>query len=98
MQFDDSTLGGVFETEHAGSRASETTPPAAPSRCDPVCITCSDQGVTARIVAIGGDGEATVDTGSTIEGVNVELIDSAAIDDVVLIHAKVAIAKLARTP
>jgi hypothetical protein len=61
---------------------------------DPVCITCSDQGVVARIVALSGDGWARVDTGCTIEEVSVELIDGAAPDDVVLIHAKVAIAKL----
>lgn len=58
-----------------------------------MCITCSDLGVSARIVELLPDGTAWVDTGSTIEQVNVELID-AAVGDFVLIHAKVAIGKL----
>jgi hydrogenase maturation factor len=69
----------------------------ASTHCDPVCITCSDQGVTARVIELLRDGTAKVDTGSAVEEVSVELVDAAA-GDIVLIHAKVAIAKLTHTP
>ncbi|MBZ5585940.1 MAG: HypC/HybG/HupF family hydrogenase formation chaperone [Acidobacteriia bacterium] len=70
----------------------------APTQCDPVCITCSDQGVTARVLEIFPDGTANVDTGANhIEQISVELVD-AAVGDFVLTHAKVAIANVSRTP
>jgi hydrogenase expression/formation protein HypC len=58
-----------------------------------VCITCLDLAVAAHIVELLPRGIARVDTGSTIEEVNVELVE-AAVGDTVLVHAKVAIGKL----
>jgi hydrogenase expression/formation protein HypC len=56
-----------------------------------VCVTCSDQAVPVRVVELLGDGLAVVDTGSGLEEVSVALV-GAAVGDVVLVHAKEAIA------
>ena len=79
----------------AGSTRGEAA--VAFTQCDPACITCSDQGVTAHVIELSGDGTARADMGSTIEQVSVELVDAAA-GDTVLVHAKVAIGRLSRTP
>jgi hydrogenase expression/formation protein HypC len=60
---------------------------------DGVCITCSDQAVLVRVVEVMEDNLARVDTGAGIEVVSVALVDARA-GDVVLIHAKEAIAKI----
>ncbi len=60
---------------------------------DGVCITCSDQAVLVRVVEVMEDSLARVDTGAGIEVVSVALVDARA-GDVVLIHAKEAIAKI----
>jgi hydrogenase expression/formation protein HypC len=60
---------------------------------DDVCITCSDQAVAVRIVALHDADLATVDTGQGTEEVSVALV-AAAVGDVVLVHAKEAIAVL----
>ncbi|TDC69913.1 hydrogenase assembly protein HupF [Actinomadura sp. GC306] len=55
------------------------------------CVTCSDEAVPVRILRIGHDGLADVDTGDgRVEQVSVALVDAVA-GDTVLVHAKEAI-------
>jgi hydrogenase expression/formation protein HypC len=58
---------------------------------DEVCITCSDTAVPVPVVELLGDGLALVDTGVGREEVSVALVN-ARLGDVVLVHAKEAIA------
>ena len=58
-----------------------------------VCITCSDEAVQVRVVELLPGGLARVYTGHATEEVSVALVD-AAVGDVVLVHAKEAIALL----
>ena len=60
-----------------------------------VCITCSDEAVAVRIVALLPDDLAMVDTGSSTEEVSIALV-SAGVGDEILVHAKEAIAVLQR--
>ena len=57
---------------------------------DEVCITCSDEGRPAEVVAVDGD-EALVRTPDGQERIDVSLIDPPAPGDLVLIHAGFAI-------
>ena len=59
---------------------------------DGVCITCGAQALPGRVVALLEDGMARVDVDGVAEEVSVELID-AAVGDLVLVHAKVAIGR-----
>jgi hydrogenase maturation factor len=69
-----------------------------PGGCvDDVCVTCSDQAVAVRVVALLGDDLALVDTGTTREEVSVALVD-AVVGDVVLVHAKESIAVVRDEP
>lgn len=64
------------------------------SEChDAVCLTCSDEAVPVRIVALLEGGLALVDTGAGREEVSVALVDAAE-GDTVLVHAKEAIARV----
>ncbi|HEY2221859.1 HypC/HybG/HupF family hydrogenase formation chaperone [Actinomycetospora sp.] len=66
--------------------------------CDgEVCVTCSDEAVPVTVLALCDDGMARVDTGLGVEEVSVALVD-AAVGDVVLVHAKEAIASLGPDP
>lgn len=66
--------------------------------CDhAVCITCSDQALTGRVLELREDGTATVDTGDGIVEASLALVD-AAVNDIVLLHAGVAIGKQSPTP
>jgi hydrogenase maturation factor len=58
-----------------------------------VCITCSDQGELAEVVA-GIDGQARVRTASGPRTVDVTLVGEVAPDDLVLVHAGTAIARV----
>jgi hydrogenase expression/formation protein HypC len=58
-----------------------------------VCITCGDQALPGRVVALFEDGMARVDVAGVGEEVTVELVE-AAVGDVVLVHARVAIGRL----
>lgn len=58
------------------------------------CVTCADEAVPVRLVALLADGMARVDTGASLEEVNVELVD-ARVGETLLVHARVAIGKLA---
>jgi len=64
------------------------------SECfDEVCITCSDQAVEVRVVAVHDGDLATVDTGAGREEVSIALVD-AHVGDRLLVHAKEAIVRL----
>jgi hypothetical protein len=65
----------------------------SPACHDEVCITCSDQAVEVRIRTLLPGDLAEVDTDAGPETVSVALVD-AAVGDVVLVHAKEAIACL----
>ncbi|MGR6320167.1 HypC/HybG/HupF family hydrogenase formation chaperone [Micromonospora soli] len=58
---------------------------------DDVCITCSDTAVAVRVRKLMADGLAVVDTDAGPEEVSVALVDAEP-GDVVLVHAKEAIA------
>jgi hydrogenase expression/formation protein HypC len=64
---------------------------SVPQCHEEVCVTCSDQAVQVRVVALASEGLAVVDTGSSVEEVSVALVD-AAVGDTVPVHAKEAIA------
>ncbi len=72
-----------------------TTTKAPGLECrDDVCITCADDAVPVRVIELLDDNLARVDTGDGLEVVSVALVPAKA-GDVILIHAKEAIAKLA---
>jgi hydrogenase maturation factor len=73
-----------------------TVPPArdAPLTAGGVCITCSDQGQVAEVRAIRPDGLAEVLVGGQPQMVDVSLVDPVAPDDLVLVHAGIAIASI----
>jgi len=60
---------------------------------DDVCITCSDSAIPVRVIELIEDNLARVDTGAGVEIVSVALVAAKA-GDVILVHAKEAIAKL----
>jgi hydrogenase maturation factor len=67
-------------------------------RCaDDHCITCGDVAVEATVTAVLADGLALVDAGAGDEEVSIALVE-AAIGDVVLVHAKEAIAVVPSQP
>lgn len=71
-----------------------TTTKAQGFECrEDVCITCADDAVTVRVIELLDDNLARVDTGAGIEIVSVALVAAEA-GDVILVHAKEAIAKL----
>ena len=72
----------------------DVAPRTVPQCYDDVCITCSDEALPFRVVELLDFGLAMVDTrdGRT-EEISVALVD-AAVGDVVLVHAKEAIAKV----
>jgi hypothetical protein len=61
-----------------------------PECTDEVCITCSDEGRPAEVVAVQGD-EALVRTPDGTETIDVSLIDPPQPGDLVLVHAGFAI-------
>jgi hydrogenase maturation factor len=75
--------------------------PEAPRRLkepdcdDAMCVTCSDTAVEVLVVELLDDGLALVDTGAGTEEVSVALV-SALVGDVILVHAKEAIAVVPR--
>ncbi|GAA3827581.1 hypothetical protein GCM10022226_55660 [Sphaerisporangium flaviroseum] len=60
-----------------------------------VCLTCSDEALPALVIRLMDHGLAVVETGGVHEQVSVALVDAAA-GDTVLVHAKEAIAVIAR--
>jgi len=57
------------------------------------CECCADQAVAARVLALLPDGMACVEINGVTEEVSVELTDSVP-GDIVMVHAKVAIARV----
>jgi hydrogenase expression/formation protein HypC len=65
---------------------------------DDVCITCSDMAVEVRVLRLLEDQMAVVEVGQGEETVSVALV-SAGVGDMILVHAREAIAVLgAQTP
>jgi len=60
---------------------------------DEVCITCSDEGRPGEVVGLDGL-DAIVRTARGVERVDVSLLDPVAADDLVLVHAGTAIARM----
>ena len=58
---------------------------------DGTCLTCGDVAVAARVLALLPDGLARVDAGAEAEEISVALVE-ARVGDVVLVHAKEALA------
>lgn len=70
-------------------------PPPAGDACDgPVCITCSDEGRLAEVVAADPRGTARVRTARGVEDVDTTLIAPPRPGDLVLVHAGTAVAAL----
>jgi hydrogenase maturation factor len=69
-------------------------PDALPTRC----ITCSDEGLPMRVRALADDsGQALcVDEDGADQSVAVDLLESVAVGDDILVHAGVAIAHMGR--
>jgi hypothetical protein len=59
-----------------------------------VCITCSDQGTVAEVSSVGADGLVAVRTSCGPQLVDVSLVGPVVADDLLLIHAGTAIARL----
>jgi len=57
------------------------------------CQCCSDEAVPAKVLALLPGGMAAVDLNGAIEEVSIELIESAP-GDIVMVHARVAIARV----
>ncbi len=72
----------------------------APACVDEHCITCGDQGLPLRVVALEGDGLARcrddAAPGEPDATVDVQLVGEVAPGDVVLVHAGVALVLLSR--
>jgi hydrogenase maturation factor len=60
------------------------------------CITCSDEGQVAEVRAVHGDGSAAVVMNGGTETVDVTLVEPVAADDLLLVHAGVALTTLGR--
>jgi D-sedoheptulose 7-phosphate isomerase len=80
------------------------SPPLFESDCEPqagchgtVCVTCSDAAVPVRVLRLLGDGLALVETEAGPEEVSVALVEAEP-GDVVLVHAKEAIAVQRSSP
>lgn len=73
-----------------------TPDPSGVPRChDEVCITCADEAVPVTVRRLLGNALAVADTGAGEEEISIALVQ-AAVGDVVLVHAKEAIAVLER--
>jgi hydrogenase maturation factor len=73
-------------------------PWGAPTCTDEHCITCGDQGIPMRVIALEGAGlalcadvAADAEPGSTVD---VQLVGAVAPGDLVLVHAGVALVHL----
>ncbi|MDQ6927917.1 MAG: hydrogenase assembly protein HupF [Actinomycetota bacterium] len=66
---------------------------AEPECTDDVCITCSDQGVLAEVIAIEGD-ETLVRTADGQDHIDTSLVDPPRPNDLLLVHAGSAITNL----
>ncbi len=62
---------------------------------DTHCITCSDEGVPMRVLEVQPDGLARCEADGAESDVMIDLVAPIAIGDNVLVHAGVALARLA---
>ncbi len=62
---------------------------------DTHCITCSDEGVPMRVVATHEDGLARCEAEGTESEVMIDLVGPVSAGDNLLVHAGVALARLA---
>jgi hydrogenase maturation factor len=70
-------------------------PCGAPTCTDEHCITCGDQGIPMRVVALEGDGLARCQIADESDStVDVQLVGDVAPGDLVLVHAGVALVHL----
>lgn len=60
---------------------------------DQVCITCSDLAIKARVIQLLDDDLARVEAGGDTEVISIALVDAQP-GDLILVHAREAIAKL----
>jgi hydrogenase maturation factor len=67
--------------------------PKVPECHGEVCITCSDLAIEARVIEVLDDELARVKVGDETEVISVALVDARP-GDLVLIHAREAIAKV----
>jgi hydrogenase assembly chaperone HypC/HupF len=67
-----------------------------PPACEPrsPCITCGDEGIPMRVIELEEGGALCVDEEGARHEVAVDLIDSVAIGERLLVHAGVAIGTL----
>lgn len=71
---------------------------AEPAACtEEVCITCSDEGQVAEIVALKNGGQAEALAGGKRETIDVSLVDEVQCGDLVLVHAGAALTTLEPT-
>lgn len=65
----------------------------APAEATRRCVTCSDEAVAARVVAVAGL-EATVAVDGATEVVGIDLVPEAVPGDLLLCHAGIALERL----
>ncbi|GAA3512118.1 hydrogenase expression/formation protein HypC [Streptosporangium album] len=69
---------------------------SGPADCSAdACVTCSDEAIPLTVIRLVEPGMAVAGTGGVDQEVSVALVD-AAVGDVVLVHAKEAIAVIER--
>ena len=81
----------LWELTHVCFEHPGAVEPAADGAA-PVCITCSDEGRLAEVLAVEPDGLASVRSATGTETVDTALVAPVAIGDLVLVHAGTAIA------
>jgi hydrogenase assembly chaperone HypC/HupF len=63
------------------------------------CVTCSDEGIPMRIVAVAADGLARcIDDDGTASDVMTDLVEPVQPGDAVLVHAGVALTRVTESP
>ncbi|NUW41998.1 SIS domain-containing protein [Nonomuraea rhodomycinica] len=83
----------LWELVHVVLDEPEEAAPRAACDTGGTCVTCSDTAVPVHVTELRPGGLALVDTGEGVEEVSVALVE-ARVGDVVLVHAKEAIAVL----
>jgi hypothetical protein len=79
--------------EYPGLTASQEAPSGHET-----CVTCSDEGRLAEVIAYDGRGAARVRTARGIESVETTLVGDVSVDDLVLVHAGTAVSVLGEGP
>jgi len=87
--------GSQISSHH--DTASEPPDSGAQSCTSHHCVSCSDEAIPGRVVALLEDGMALAEFPGATEEINVELVDAAP-GDLVLVHARIAISRSRREP